>query len=117
MLVMSLLMMGGATFAIGFLPTYAAIGVAAPVLLTVLRFVQGFALVGERGGAVLIVVGHADPKRRGLMATAPQVGLVVGLLLSTVTFLLLDLLPADAFESWGRRVPFCWVRRWCWWVY
>ncbi|WP_157229009.1 hypothetical protein [Nocardia brevicatena] len=49
---------------------------------------------------------HADPKRRGLMATAPQVGLVVGLLLSTVTFLLLDLLPADAFGSWGRRVPF-----------
>ncbi|MGW5381050.1 MFS transporter [Nocardia sp. NPDC003963] len=106
MLVVSLLMMGGATFAIGLLPTYSAIGVAAPVLLMVLRFVQGFALGGEWGGAVLIVVEHAEPRRRGLMASAPQVGLALGLLLSTVTFLLLDLLPAAAFESWGWRVPF-----------
>ena len=106
MLVASLMVMGGATFAIGLLPTYAQIGVAAPLLLMVLRFTQGFALGGEWGGAVLIVVEHAPTKRRGLYGSIPQIGLALGLTLSTLSFLALNQLPADAFESWGWRVPF-----------
>lgn len=74
LLVLSLLMMGGATFAIGLLPTHATVGVAAPVLLTVLRLVQGFALGGEWGGAVLLVSEHGDAKRRGFWASWPQTG-------------------------------------------
>lgn len=106
MLVASLMVMGGATFAIGLLPTYAQIGVAAPLLLMVLRFVQGFALGGEWGGAVLIVVEHAPPKQRGLYGSIPQIGLALGLTLSTLSFLALNQLPDAAFESWGWRVPF-----------
>lgn len=74
LLVLSLLLMGGATFAIGLLPTHATVGVAAPVLLTVLRLVQGFALGGEWGGAVLLVSEHGDAKRRGFWASWPQTG-------------------------------------------
>lgn len=74
LLVLSLLMMGGATFAIGLLPTHATVGAAAPVLLTVLRLVQGFALGGEWGGAVLLVSEHGDAKRRGFWASWPQTG-------------------------------------------
>lgn len=74
LLVLSLLMMGGATFAIGLLPTHATIGTAAPVLLTVLRLVQGFALGGEWGGAVLLVSEHGDARRRGFWASWPQTG-------------------------------------------
>lgn len=74
LLVLSLLMMGGATFAIGLMPTHATIGSAAPVLLTVLRLVQGFALGGEWGGAVLLVSEHGDAKRRGFWASWPQTG-------------------------------------------
>ena len=68
LLVLSLLLMGGATFAIGLLPTYAAVGVAAPLLLTLLRVVQGFALGGEQEGAVLLVAEHGRPEHRGLSA-------------------------------------------------
>lgn len=106
MLVISLIAMGGATFAIGLLPTYEAIGVAAPILLMVLRFVQGFALGGEWGGAVLMVVEHSPEKKRGLFGSAPQSGLALGLALSTLTFLALGQLPDDAFASWGWRIPF-----------
>lgn len=106
MLVLSLVTMGIATFLIGLLPTYAAIGVAAPVLLMVLRFVQGFALGGEWGGAVLLVVEHAAPRRRAFLGSFPQVGLALGLTLSTLVFLLLVALPGDAFASWGWRIPF-----------
>lgn len=74
LLVLSLLMMGGATFAIGLLPTHATVGAAAPVLLTLLRLVQGFALGGEWGGAVLLVSEHGDAKRRGFWASWPQTG-------------------------------------------
>ena len=76
-------MMGGATFAIGLLPTHATIGTAAPVLLTVLRLVQGFALGGEWGGAVLLVSEHGDAKRRGFWASWPQTGAPAGQLLAT----------------------------------
>lgn len=106
MLVLSLVLMGGATFAIGLLPTYAQIGVAAPLLLMSLRFVQGFALGGEWGGAVLIVVEHAPAKRRGLYGSVPQIGLALGLTLATLIYLALNQLPETAFASWGWRVPF-----------
>ena len=82
LLVISLLMMGVATFAIGLLPGYATIGIAAPLLLVVLRLIQGFALGGEWGGAVLIVSEHGDPARRGYWASWPQAGVPVGQLLA-----------------------------------
>ena len=76
--VLSLLLMGVSTFAIGLLPGYATIGIAAPLLLTLLRLVQGFALGGEWGGAVLIVSEHGDPARRGFWASWPQAGAPAG---------------------------------------
>ncbi|WP_425837779.1 MFS transporter [Streptomyces fractus] len=107
LLVVSLLMMGGATFAIGLLPTHATIGSAAPVLLTMLRLVQGFALGGEWGGAVLLVSEHGDARRRGFWASWPQTGAPAGQLLATaVLAILTGALSESAFESWGWRVPF-----------
>ncbi|MEV7686934.1 MFS transporter [Streptomyces bungoensis] len=107
LLVLSLLMMGGATFAIGLLPTHASVGAAAPVLLTTLRLIQGFALGGEWGGAVLLVSEHGDARRRGFWASWPQTGAPAGQLLATgVLSLLTALLSDDAFGSWGWRIPF-----------
>ncbi|QNS07775.1 MFS transporter [Streptomyces xanthii] len=107
LLVISLLMMGGATFAIGLLPTHATVGTAAPVLLTVLRLVQGFALGGEWGGAVLLVSEHGDANRRGFWASWPQTGAPAGQLLATGVLSALTALISDAaFTSWGWRVPF-----------
>ncbi|MFJ6567602.1 MFS transporter [Streptomyces sp. NPDC091292] len=107
LLVLSLLLMGGATFAIGLLPTHAMVGTAAPVLLTVLRLVQGFALGGEWGGAVLLVSEHGDARRRGFWASWPQTGAPAGQLLATgVLSLLTALLSDSAFETWGWRIPF-----------
>ncbi|MGW4822468.1 MFS transporter [Streptomyces sp. NPDC004227] len=107
LLVLSLLMMGGATFAIGLLPTHATVGSAAPVLLTVLRLVQGFALGGEWGGAVLLVSEHGDARRRGFWASWPQTGAPAGQLLATgVLSLLTAVLSDSAFSSWGWRIPF-----------
>ncbi|MFI6873691.1 MFS transporter [Streptomyces sp. NPDC050400] len=107
LLVVSLLMMGGATFAIGLLPTHATVGTAAPVLLTVLRLVQGFALGGEWGGAVLLVSEHGDAERRGFWASWPQTGAPAGQLLATGVLSALTALISDAaFTSWGWRIPF-----------
>ncbi|WP_046497026.1 MFS transporter [Streptomyces odonnellii] len=107
LLVLSLLMMGGATFAIGLMPTHATIGTAAPMLLTVLRLVQGFALGGEWGGAVLLVSEHGDAKRRGFWASWPQTGAPAGQLLATGVLSALTALLSDAaFTSWGWRIPF-----------
>ncbi|MEU6811505.1 MFS transporter [Streptomyces sp. NPDC046831] len=107
LLVLSLLLMGGATFAIGLLPTHATVGTAAPVLLTTLRLVQGFALGGEWGGAVLLVSEHGDARRRGFWASWPQTGAPAGQLLATgVLSLLTAVLSDDAFGSWGWRIPF-----------
>jgi metabolite-proton symporter len=107
LLVLSLLLMGGATFAIGLLPTHATVGSAAPVLLTALRLVQGFALGGEWGGAVLLVSEHGDARRRGFWASWPQTGAPAGQLLATgVLSLLTAVLSDDAFGSWGWRIPF-----------
>ncbi|MFE6891331.1 MFS transporter [Streptomyces sp. NPDC057694] len=107
LLVISLLMMGGATFAIGLLPTHATVGSAAPVLLTALRLVQGFALGGEWGGAVLLVSEHGDAERRGFWASWPQTGAPAGQLLATGVLSALTALMSDAsFTSWGWRIPF-----------
>jgi len=106
-LVWSLGMMGVATAAIGLTPTYDRIGIWAPVLLVVLRFVQGFGVGGEWGGAVLLAVEHSGGDRRGLHGSWPQMGVPAGLLLSTAVFAALSArLPADTFLSWGWRVPF-----------
>ena len=106
-LVVTLLLMGIATFAIGVLPTYDAIGVWAPILLVVLRFLQGLGLGGEWGGAVLMTLESGDPKRRGLNASWPQVGVPIGLLLANGALSLVGSLTSDAaFQSWGWRVPF-----------
>ncbi|MFD6888529.1 MFS transporter [Streptomyces sp. NPDC059957] len=107
LLVLSLLMMGGATFAMGLLPTHASIGVWAPILLTVLRLVQGFALGGEWGGAVLIVSEHGGAEHRGFWASWPQSGAPGGNLLATGVLALLAGVQSDAtFLAWGWRIPF-----------
>ncbi|WP_037973778.1 MFS transporter [Streptomyces sp. NRRL WC-3742] len=107
LLVVSLLLMGGSTTAIGLLPTYSSIGAAAPVLLTALRLVQGFALGGEWGGAVLLVSEHGDRRRRGFWASWPQGGAPAGNLLAAgVLSLMTSTLSDEAFLSWGWRVPF-----------
>ncbi|GAA4941313.1 MFS transporter [Streptomonospora halophila] len=107
LLVISLLMMGGATFAIGLLPAYATIGTAAPLLLITLRLIQGFALGGEWGGAVLLVSEHGSPKHRGFWASWPQAGVPCGNLLATAVLAVLAATMADsAFEAWGWRIPF-----------
>ncbi|HET6257281.1 MAG TPA: MFS transporter [Pseudonocardia sp.] len=107
LLVVSLVMMGVATFAIGLLPGYATIGLAAPLLLVLLRLIQGFALGGEWGGAVLIVSEHGDAKRRGYWASWPQAGVPFGQLLANgLLFLLSAVQSQDDFNSWGWRIPF-----------
>ncbi|MEV0350802.1 MFS transporter [Nonomuraea sp. NPDC050680] len=107
LLVVSLLLMGAATFLIGCLPTYAGVGAAAPLLLTLLRLVQGFALGGEWGGAVLIVSEHGDAARRGFWASWPQAGAPGGNLLATGVLAVLSATQsAEAFLAWGWRVPF-----------
>ena len=106
-LVWSLLLMGVATALIGVIPTYASIGIWAPVLLVALRFVQGFGVGGEWGGAVLLAVEHSGGERRGYHGSWPQMGVPAGALLSTGLLGLLSarLSPA-AFLDWGWRVPF-----------
>jgi MFS family permease len=107
MLVWSLLLMGMSTLGIGVLPDYSQIGVWAPVLLVLLRLVQGFALGGEWGGAVLMSVEHAPPARRGFYGSVVALGLPLGIVLSNAVFLMSTVLvdPA-AFVAWGWRVPF-----------
>ena len=106
LLILSLLLMGGATFAIG-LPTYATIGCWAAVLLTLLRLVQGFALGGEWGGAVLVVSEYGSPEHRGFWAFWPQAGTPAGQVLGAgVLALMATTLSDEAFLSWGWRVPF-----------
>jgi metabolite-proton symporter len=107
MLVVSLLVMGLSTVVIGLLPGYAAIGVAAPVLLVLLRFTQGIGLGGEWGGAALLATEHAPPGKRGLYAMFPQLGPSVGFIAANGLFLILgEVLSEEQFLSWGWRVPF-----------
>ena len=106
-LVVTLLVMGIATFLIGLLPTYAAIGLAAPILLVVLRVVQGLGLGGEWGGAVLMSLEHGRPDRRGWNASWPQVGVPAGNLLAAAVLGVMSATLSDAaFLSWGWRIPF-----------
>src|SRR3954454_18844649 len=106
-LVITLLIMGGATFLIGCLPTYGDIGVGAPILLVALRFIQGLGLGGEWGGAVLMVAEHGDERRRGLYSSWAQGGVPAGNLLSAgVLAVLAAVLTDSAFTSWGWRIPF-----------
>jgi metabolite-proton symporter len=106
-LVVTLLLMGIATFAIGLLPTYATIGVWAPMLLVALRFLQGLGLGGEWGGAVLMTLESGGANRRGLNASWPQVGVPIGLLLANGILALMGAVTDEpAFLSWGWRVPF-----------
>lgn len=121
-LVLTLVLMGVATALIGVLPTYAQIGVTAPVLLVTLRILQGISAGGEWGGAVLMSCEHAPVRRRGLFGASPQIGVPLGLLLASgVLGVMTAVAPGDAFLAWGWRVPFLlsvvligigyWVRR------
>jgi metabolite-proton symporter len=108
-LVIALLLMGAATTLIGVLPTYATLGIWAPIVLTVLRFLQGIAIGGQWGGAVLLATESAPANRRGFYGSFAQVGVPVGVILANIVFLVVTLtLGADspAFMSWGWRVPF-----------
>jgi MFS family permease len=106
-LVWSLMLMGLSTLGIGLLPNYAQIGVWAPVLLTTFRFVQGFALGGEWGGAVLMSVEHAPHGRRGLFGSVVAMGLPAGIILSNLVFLIVSTsLSPEQFRAWGWRIPF-----------
>lgn len=106
MLVISLVLMGSATVLMGLMPTYATIGIAAPILLTLLRLIQGFAVGGEWGGATLMAVEHAPKGRRGFFGAFPQMGAPAGVALATIAFYFASKLSPEAFESWGWRLPF-----------
>ena len=105
-LIVTLLMMGIATTCIGLLPTYGQIGLAAPILLIVLRAIQGLAVGGEWGGAVVLATENSESSKRGFAGAWVQQGSPAGSILSTVAFMLVGLLPDDQFMSWGWRVPF-----------
>lgn len=106
MLMMTMMIMGIGTFLIGCLPTYSQIGIWAPLLLVLLRLLQGIGVGGEWGGAVLMVIEHAPPEKRGFYGSLVQIGFPAGVAASTATFLLLATLPEADFLSWGWRLPF-----------
>ena len=107
LLMLSLILMGVATILIGLLPTYSQIGIWAPIALIVLRLVQGFAVGGEWGGAVLMVAEHGDSARRGFWASWPQAGVAAGSLLATGILALMAGVQSEAdFLDWGWRIPF-----------
>ncbi len=106
-LMWTLILMGAATALIGVLPTYEAIGIWAPILLVLLRILQGISAGGEWGGAVLMAVEHAPRTRRGAFGASPQIGVPLGLLLASGVMALMAMIaPGDAFLVWGWRVPF-----------
>src|SRR5262252_6561367 len=105
MLVATMLIMGAGTFLIGCLPTYASIGIWAPILLVALRFIQGIGIGGEWSGAVVMMIEHAG-NRRGFWGSLVQVGFPMGVAASTGIFLLVGRLPEASFLSWGWRIPF-----------
>ncbi len=107
LLMLSLIMMGLATFFIGLLPTYGQVGVLAPILLVLLRLVQGFAVGGEWGGAVLLVAEYGTPAKRGFWASWPQVGVPAGNLLAAAVLAVLTAVQTEEdFQAWGWRIPF-----------
>ncbi len=105
-LVLTLSLMGAATFAMGILPTYQAIGVAAPIILITLRLIQGLGIGGEWGGALLLATEYAPAERRGFFGSIPQMGVTIGMVMGTLALWLMSLLPEQQFMSWGWRVPF-----------
>ena len=105
-LVITLLLVGGGTFLIGLLPTYESVGIWAPIMLVVLRLIQGFGAGAEYGGAVILAVEYAPPGKRGLYGAAAPVGVTLGLLLAQGVFALFSSMPKEDFLSWGWRVPF-----------
>ncbi|MCR5881156.1 MFS transporter [Phenylobacterium sp. J367] len=106
-LVAALVTMGIATAAIGLLPSYATAGVIAPLMLVTLRFVQGFAVGGQWGGAALLALESAPAHRRGYFSSFVQIGVPLGVLLANVVFLVIgEMVAPDAFLAWGWRVPF-----------
>jgi metabolite-proton symporter len=106
-LAVALLIMGAATTCVGLLPTYATAGALAPLLLVILRFVQGLAVGGQWGGAALLAIESAPPGRQGFFGSFVQIGVPLGVVLANVVFLLAGvLLPGDHFLDWGWRVPF-----------
>ena len=106
MLVLTLFIMGVSTFCIGLLPTYASIGVLAPILLILLRVIQGIGLGGEWGGASLMVLEHAPSDKRGFYTSFVQIGFPIGLVLATFAFTLVTKLPEADFAAYGWRIPF-----------
>ena len=106
-LMLTLILMGVATTLVGLLPSHATIGVVAPILLVLLRILQGISAGGEWGGAVLMAVEHAPDRHRGVFGAFPQIGVPLGLLLASgVMALMAAVAPGDAFLRWGWRVPF-----------
>ena len=106
-LMLTLVLMGAATTLVGVLPTYSAIGIAAPILLILLRILQGISAGGEWGGAVLMAVEHAPKRRRGIFGASPQIGVPLGLLLASGILALMAAVTTDeGFLAWGWRVPF-----------
>lgn len=105
-LVLTLSLMGIATFGMGLMPTYQAIGVWAPILLITLRLIQGLGIGGEWGGALLLAVEYAPPEKRGLFGSIPQMGVTIGMLMGTIALWVMTMLPEEVFMTWGWRVPF-----------
>src|SRR3546814_5089642 len=104
----SLILIGVSTFLMGCLPSFASIGYWAPALLVILRFIQGFALGGEWGGAALLITEHRHNRSRGFCGSFPQAGVPLGNLLATIVLLVLSAtLSAEAFLAWGWRIGFC----------
>jgi MFS transporter, MHS family, shikimate and dehydroshikimate transport protein len=106
MLTLTMVIMGGGTFLIGLLPTHSQIGIMAPILLIVLRLLQGVGIGGEWGGAVLMVIESGDAKQRGFLGSLVQVGFPLGMVLATIVFAAVSKLPEADFLAWGWRIPF-----------
>ena len=105
-LVLTLSLMGGATVMIGLLPTYEMIGLWAPVLLILMRIIQGMGIGGEWGGALLLAYEYAPEKRKGFFGSIPQAGVTIGMLMATFIVSLMTLFSEADFLSWGWRIPF-----------
>ena len=105
-LVLTLSLMGGATVMIGLLPTYEMIGLWAPVLLILMRIIQGMGIGGEWGGALLLAYEYAPEKRKGFFGSIPQAGVTIGMLIATFIVSLMTLFSEEDFLSWGWRIPF-----------
>src|SRR5699024_10268152 len=107
MLILTLFLMGGATFLVGVVPNSASIGVAAPVILILLRILQGLSAGGEWGGAAMLAVEHAPTNRRGFLGSFPQIGVPIGLVLANgILALVTWTTTSEQFHAWGWRLPF-----------